>query len=388
MGKTKAINFENILHHIGEGVIVFENDGIVSFVNHTAVEISGWSHEDFISQSIHTLGLLLPTIGKNAGSQQENCLVRPALFDAAINIHVEEIFQRKDGSFFPVERQVTSIIEDGKISGATLVFKDISIRNAAFSELEARTIELERSNAELEQFAFVASHDLKSPLTSVKGFLTLLEDDWGSEISPKAREHISFALMGANQLETLINDTLEISRVGYNEENMGPTSLKNVLDAALWNLKSDIEESGAKVSYPDDLPIVMAVDTEMTRLFQNLIGNGIKYRAPLVSPEITLTFELVGNEWRFLIQDNGIGVSPDERQRIFEVFRRGSHTKGLKGTGIGLAICKKIVERHGGNIWVEGRESKGSSFFFTLPESTAYEDIARPFILDKIKGRC
>lgn len=232
-------------------------------------------------------------------------------------------------------------------------------------ELAERTSELERSNEELEQFAYIASHDLQEPLRMISSYTQLLAKRYKDKLDEDATEFINYAVDGANRMQVLINDLLSYSRVGTKGDEFSHVDLNGVLEAVKANLKGVIEESGAVIKY-SKLPTVRADKSQMTQLFQNLIGNAIKFRREGVKAEIEISAKKEGNLFRFVVKDNGIGIDKKYLDRIFVIFQRLHTKEEFPGTGIGLAICKKIVERHGGEISVESAEGKGSDFIFTL----------------------
>ena len=237
------------------------------------------------------------------------------------------------------------------------------------AELAERAKDLERSNLELQQFAYVASHDLQEPLRTISSFTQLLAKRYQDKLDDKAREFINFAVDGCKRMQTLINDLLSFSRVGTKGKPLEPVSCDAVLDRVLNSLKIAMLESRAIISR-DPLPFVLADEGQLGQLFQNLLGNAMKFRGN-DSPNIRITAERLGRLWKISIRDNGIGISPEHYDRIFVIFQR-LHTKSqYPGTGIGLAICKKIVERHGGGISVSPAPGGGSIFCFTLPEATS-----------------
>jgi PAS domain S-box-containing protein len=225
--------------------------------------------------------------------------------------------------------------------------------------------ELARSNKELEQFGYVASHDLQEPLRMVTGFVTLLQQRYQGRLDANADEYIGFAVEGVTRMQALITDLLAYSRVGDKVKALAPADLGAALVRALANLKTSIEEVGA-VIMGDELPTVSGNPGQLTQLFQNLIGNAIKFRGER-KPEIHVGAERKDGEWLFAVRDNGIGLDMKHKDRIFQVFQRLHTREAYPGTGIGLAICKKIVERHGGRIWVESQPGQGSTFYFTMP---------------------
>jgi PAS domain S-box-containing protein len=226
--------------------------------------------------------------------------------------------------------------------------------------------ELARSNAELQQFAYIASHDLQEPLRMVTSYLQLLERRYKDNLDSDAHEFIQYAVDGAARMRTLINDLLTYSRIGTRGRPFEVTSSREAILRAITNLKVAIEESNAIVTY-DDLPNVRADPTQLTQLFQNLIGNAIKFRSE-ARPHVRIEANREEDAWRFSVQDNGIGIDPQYTERIFVIFQRLNNRQDYPGTGIGLAVCKKIVERHGGKIWVQSELGHGATFYFTIPD--------------------
>lgn len=244
---------------------------------------------------------------------------------------------------------------------------DITDRKQAEEQLKVTMTELERSNSELQQFAYVASHDLQEPLRMVTSYVQLLEKRYKGKLDEDADEFIAFAVDGSKRMKILIDDLLEFSRVESHGKPFELTDLKSALDDALANLQAAVKESDAVVT-PYHLPSVHADASQLAQLFQNLIGNAIKFRGTK-PPRVRVSAEEEGREWHLSVKDNGIGIDPEYKDRIFVIFQRLHGKKEFPGTGIGLAVCKRIVERHGGRIWVEGKPGKGSTFHFTLPKT-------------------
>jgi signal transduction histidine kinase len=248
---------------------------------------------------------------------------------------------------------------------ARLLYQVDIERMGAEEKLRQASANLQRSNTDLQQFANVASHDLFEPLRMVSSYLQLLERRYAGQLDPQGHEFVTFAIEGAQRMEALILDLLAYSRVEIRGRSFEPTDCEQVLEAALANLKVAVEESRATVTH-EPLPTVMGDRVQLTQLFQNLIGNAIKFHGTRPT-RMKVQVEGRDQEWRFIIRDNGIGIDPKDFERIFVIFQRLHNRQEYAGTGMGLAICKKIVERHGGRIWVESVPGQGSSFFFTLP---------------------
>ena len=272
---------------------------------------------------------------------------------------------KKDGN--PLWVRINISIAQG-IDGSTrflAVIIDISERKQVDEKLSQVMEELTRSNEELEKFAYVASHDLQEPLRMVSSFARLLENRYKGKLDQDADDFINFAVDGANRMQVLITDLLAYSRVGRWGNEFKEVSSEAVLERALSNLKVVVEQRGAVVTR-DPLPVMMGDDSQLAQLFQNLIGNAVKFCEDR-TPHIHVSSERRGNKWVFSVRDNGIGIAPEYFERIFLIFQRLHGKQEYPGTGIGLAICRKVAERHGGRIWVESEPGSGSTFYFTIP---------------------
>ena len=259
---------------------------------------------------------------------------------------------------------------DGKIIGTIGISREITERKKAEEHLVKMVGELRRSNEELQQFAYVASHDLQEPLRMVASYTQLLAKRYTGRLDSEADEFIAYAVDGSNRMQALIHDLLAYSRAGANGKAYQEISSEKALLEALSNLRVSIQESGAVVTH-DSLPTITTDDAQLVQVFQNLVGNAIKYRRAEVPRVHVSAAKNGGQEWNFSVQDNGLGIDPQYFDRIFVLFQRLHGREEFKGTGIGLAICKKIVERLGGRIWVESEPEKGSTFYFALPERDA-----------------
>ena len=251
---------------------------------------------------------------------------------------------------------------------------EIVERKRAEARLEHYAARLERSNEELEQFAHVISHDLREPARMVKSFLDLLEKRYSDQLDARAEEYIDYAVDGSERMQEMIRALLTLSRVGTRGKEPAPTNVEGVLARTLKSLSKVIEKSDAEITY-DPLPTVVADEAQLAQVFQNLVANGIKFRHENVLPRIHISAERERDKWVFSVADNGIGIDPAQADRIFQIFQRLHTREEYEGTGIGLALCKRIVERHGGRIWVESEPGAGSTFHFTLPAAEATAEL-------------
>ncbi|HET7664745.1 MAG TPA: ATP-binding protein, partial [Mycobacterium sp.] len=260
------------------------------------------------------------------------------------------------------------------------IVSELEASRSAREALDEQAVELRRSNAELEQFAYVASHDLQEPLRKVASFCQLLERRYGDKLDERGIEYIGFAVDGAKRMQVLINDLLTFSRVGRLNATSTEVDLGAALDTAVANLSASIEEAGAEIIRPTvGLPRVTGDPTLLVMMWQNLIGNAVKFRREGIAPKIVVDCEqrVRGDEvdWMFTVRDNGIGIPGEFADKVFVIFQRLHGRDAYSGTGIGLALCKKIIEHHRGTIWIDTENTEGASFHFTLPaESTAEPD--------------
>jgi light-regulated signal transduction histidine kinase (bacteriophytochrome) len=254
----------------------------------------------------------------------------------------------------------------GKVTGAVTIAMDITEQKKIEKELEEKAEDLVRSNRELQQFAYVASHDLKEPLRMVTTYVQMLDRRYGNTLDGDAKEYIKFAVEGSKRMYALVEDLLTYSRVETSVVPFEPVSMDQVMITALKDMGETIEKSGATVT-ATDLPEVHADLQQMVQLMENLIGNAIKFRRE-DSPQVRISARLEGHEWIFSVKDNGIGIGKEYQDKVFQMFQRLHTKEAYPGTGIGLAICKKVVERHGGRIWYESEQGVGTTFFFSLPE--------------------
>ena len=347
---------DNILKSMAETLMVIDTDGTIQRVNQAAISLLGYERHELIGRSAGDLF--------EEGVDVLSLLKQSELNDVIRRVDTSVV--TKDGRHVAVSLSGSVMRdEDGEIQGMVCVAQDITERKRTQEILERQTQELARSNSELEQFAWVASHDLQEPLRMVASYTQLLSKRYKGKLDADADEFIAFAVDGATRMRRLINALLELSRVGTRGKDFEATDCEAIYDRTLVNLQGLVEESGAVVTH-DRLPTVMGDVTQLGQLFQNLIANAIKFRG---DEQLTVHVgaEQRNGHWEFCVRDNGIGIDPEYAERIFVVFQR-LHGKGDRpGTGIGLSICKKIVELHGGRIWVKSQPDEGAAFYFTLP---------------------
>jgi PAS domain S-box-containing protein len=335
-------------------------DGRFVRVNRSLCEILGYREKELLGR--HVKDVSHPE--DRDVTDADLARIRSGELDQA---RFEKRYLRRDGSVVWCDLAIAQVRDMfGMPLYEIAVFDDITERKKSEAALQAAHEELKRSNAELEQFAYVASHDLQEPLRMVASYTQLLGRRYEAKLDQDAREFMAYIVDGATRMKQLIEDLLAYSRVGTKRQEFKPVALEAPLRRALFNLRAAIEEAGAAVTY-DPLPTVHGDEVQLGQLLQNLVGNALKFRSDSV-PRIHLAVMDTPGEFQIEVRDNGIGIEPQYYERIFMVFQR-LHNKGeYPGTGIGLAICKKVVERHGGRIWVESRAGEGSSFFFTLPK--------------------
>jgi PAS domain S-box-containing protein len=344
-------------------MVVVDQDGEIVLLNVQAEKQFGYRRDELVGQKVTNIipvGFAERLIADDLRSAAEALAQQ-------IGTGIELTALRKDGSEFPIEIMLSPLESEEGIL-VTAAIRDITVRKAAEAKLFQMVEELSHSNEELNQFAYIASHDLQEPLRMVASYTELLSRRYKGQLDSDADEFIAFAVDGAKRMQRLIEDLLSFSRVGTQGTDLLATSSESALNGALTNLRVSLEESGAEITH-DTLPIVMADEVQLIQLFQNLVGNAIKYHAngaPRVHVSAVRTAPSV---WNFAVKDNGLGIDPQYFEKIFGMFQRLHRRDEFAGTGIGLAICKKIVERHGGTISVESRVGEGSTFRFTLTGS-------------------
>lgn len=351
-------------------ILGIAEDGRIVLVNRRLEEMFGYSREELLGQPVAILYPERRAAGYRA--RVERAFVDPAI-GTEEDADGERVFQRKDGSKFPYTAGISNVsLPVGRILFAMI--HDISESKKVADEIKRVNEELRWSYTELEQFADVASHDLQEPLRMVTSYLQLIERRYNDRLDDDGREFIHFAVDGAKRMKALIKDLLEFSRTGTNSTKYQIVDAGLLLGNALSNLKTAIEESRAQIT-ADPLPTIAVDPVLFTQVFQNLIANAIKFQKD-IAPRVHISVQRQGRDWTFSVQDNGIGIEPHHRDRIFRIFERLHNAEQYSGSGIGLAITRKIVERHGGRIWVESQPGTGSTFHFSISAEMATANAA------------
>ena len=364
--ETMRARLAAIVESSDDAIIGTSLDGTITNWNKGAVRLYGYSTAEAVGQPIT---MLAPPGGREEPAVPDNETPR-----ATVN-HFEAVRMRKDGSQVEVSLTTSPILEaDGVITGASTIARDVTARKRA-EALARQTEELARSNADLEQFAYVASHDLQEPLRMVTGYCDLLQRRYKGKLDADADDFITFAVEGAKRMQELVRGLLAYSRVGPHGQTLELVDAKAAFDRAVANLSLAVQESGGTLTH-GPLPAVMADPSQLEHLFQNLIGNALKFKGD-EPPRVDVHAVRQADMWHFSVKDNGIGIDQRYTEKVFAIFQR-LHGRGkYPGTGLGLAICKKIVERHGGRIWFESQAGHGTTFYFTLPTERGVTDNER-----------
>lgn len=343
-----------ILDTTADGIITIDVRGRIENFNKACERIFGYKAEEVIGANIK---MLMPS----SYADEHDTYIHNYLNTGerkVIGSGREVEAQRKDGSIFPIDLSIGEYEIDGERFFSGIV-RDITARKRAEEQLL-------RSNIELERFAYIASHDLQEPMRMVSSFSELLEKEYAEQLDDTARQYIAFISDGANRMQALVHDLLEYSRAGRDDIDMQLINTQERLQVVLQDMNEVISESGAEVIV-DELPFIVANPMHFVRLMQNLISNAIKYKKSDAPPKIHIGAEKKDNVWVFHVHDNGIGIKQSYLNQVFVIFKRLHKRSEYEGTGIGLSICKRVVESMGGKIWVVSEEGEGSTFYFTVP---------------------
>jgi PAS domain S-box-containing protein len=350
--KEREEKYYSFFDQSADAIFIFDDTGHFLDVNNISASLLGYTRKELKNMSVFDIVF------------KEDLAANPIPFDslrAGESVISQRVFKRKNGS--PVDVEVHSKkLSDGTYLG---VVRDITERKQMMEELRRAMLTLQNANVELEQFAYIASHDLQEPLRTVSTFAQLFMEEYEGKLDEQGNQYIGFILESSNRMRQLIKGLLDYSRIGK-EKKFVEVNYNELIANVLADLEIFIKESNAKINV-QPLPVLYSNPTEIRQLFQNLINNAIKFSPKGATPEITITAEKQKDEWRFAVTDNGIGISEENRDKIFVIFKRLHNRSEYEGTGIGLSHCKKIVEQHGGKIWVESEPGKGSTFYFTIP---------------------
>lgn len=345
-----------------DGIAYTDLSGRILSANPAYVAMLGYTPEE-------TLGMTYQSMTPGLWRARDAAIMRDEVLARGFCNEYEKEYIRKDGTVFPVAVRAWLMRDArGRPAATWRIIRDISERKRMEEALKKGAGELARSNRDLEEFARIISHDLQEPLRMVTGFLQLLQMQNKEKLDGKSNEYIGFAVDGATRMKALITGLLDYSRAGGRELVLQPAELQGLLDTALANLEPRIRKSGAVITH-DPMPERNVDAGQISQIFQNLLCNALKFTKE--PPRIHVGAARRANEWTISVRDNGIGIDPKSQGRLFEVFQKLHDREEYEGTGIGLAICKKIVQRHGGRIWVESAPGRGSTFYFSLPDAPA-----------------
>ncbi len=349
--------FEQSFHGVAQ---IISKTGRIVLVNQKYCDITGYSHDELLQTSFQSI--IHPD---DLQADRDN--IQHLVAGETQGFALEKRYYHKKGHIVWVNLTVSPIWLPGQEPTYHIaVVEDISARKQMEQRLTSTRADLERSNQELEQFAYVASHELQEPLRMVASYTQLLAQRYEGQLDDKAQKYIGYAVDGAVRMQRLINDLLEYSRVNTRAQPPGTVDAEKTLDEVKKNLSATLLENQATVTH-DDLPAISVDATQFLQLLQNLIGNAVKFRRE-EAPQIHISARDLGHEWLFSVRDNGIGFEAKFAGRIFVIFQRLHTRQEYPGTGIGLALCKRIVERHNGKIWCESVPGQGATFYFTIPK--------------------
>jgi PAS domain S-box-containing protein len=370
---------QTTISSIGDAVITADVAGKVIFLNPIAQSLTGWAQEQAAGKPLEKIFNIRD---EQTGAIVDNP-VGKALREGNIGALPDQtMLIAQDGRRIPIEDSVAPIRgAQGNVTGVVLVFRDITqrreaerVEKKAAAELARHAELLEQTNAELQHFAYAASHDLREPLRTITAYTQLVQLRSRLQMDKKSAECLQFIVAAAERMSLLIDALLDYSKAGeVTNRPLSPLRMEDVLASALGNLNGSIEDNQAVITH-DPLPAIMGDETHLEQLIQNLVGNALKYRRQDI-PRVHIAARESGNEWLFSVSDNGQGIPPQYQTQIFELFKR-LHGQQYPGTGIGLATCKRLVERYGGRIWVDSEVGKGSTFCFTLPATAKFHQTA------------
>jgi PAS domain S-box-containing protein len=357
---------QTTLASIGDGVIATDQKGRITFLNGVSQALTGWAQEEAKGRPLEQVFVIH---NEETGAPAENPVSKALREGRIVGLANHTKLRSKHGLEIPIDDSAAPIRDaDGNVIGVVLVFRDVTERKEAEDALNKSMAELRRANEDLNQFAFAASHDLQEPLRMITSYSQLLLRGYRGQLDDEAETCITFITDGTKRMRELLADLLAYTQLtGDEEEALASVDLHDAVQTAVDNCKAAIDDAGASVT-SNPLPIVPGHKPRFVQLFQNLISNALKYRRDC-APQIHISAERQNGTWRVAVKDNGMGIDPEYHEQIFGVFKR-LHGKTIPGTGIGLAICKRVVERYGGKIWVASQPGQGATFYLTLPAAS------------------
>ena len=368
--QASELRYRRLFESAKDGILLLSFDtGRILDVNPFLMELLGYAKEDFIGKDLSEIGLFADI--KSAQRAREE-------LQKTGYLRYEDLpLVTKDGRTLATEL-ISNVYHthtsNGKIIQCNI--RDITMRKQMEAEREALFRDLQRSNAEWEQFAFIASHDLHEPLRMIASYVQLLQKRYQGALDKNADQYIDYVVSGAKRMQALLDDLLIYSRAGAHQQAVDVVDVRAVVDDAIANLRMAIADSRGRVLVSEDLPSVRGDPVQLQQVFQNLIANALKFHREGVTPEVAIAGRVEHGSPVFTVQDNGIGINPQQQERLFQIFQRLHPRDKYPGRGIGLAICKRIVERHGGRIWVESEPDKGAMFCLSMPASVGERSAA------------
>ncbi|WP_160316417.1 sensor histidine kinase [Flavobacterium akiainvivens] len=354
-------NFRYIVQASPYAILMTDKNGLIQEVNHEAEKVFGYTKHELLGKSV---GILVPGISRDAWMER-----RTALFadpqTRQVGFHDEIISVKKDGTEFPIEITLTPLNLSRDTYSILSFIKDITQRRANEELIKTQLTELQHKNEELEQFNYISSHDLQEPLRTVSNYIMLLEEDYPYVIRGEIKEHLQSINNAVNRMRTLVRSLLDFGKLGQNRK-MSAVDTHEVTNHVVEDLQGLIKENNATVLIEGTLPKLYAYALELRQLLQNLVNNAIKFKSKERPPVVSISATSIEGYYQFKVADNGIGIAPEHREKIFNIFQKLHAEEKFAGHGIGLANCKKIAEMHGGRIWVESEPGKGSIFIFTI----------------------
>lgn len=374
----QAAFFAAIVESTDDAVLSKRLDGTITSWNSAAERMYGYTAAEAVGSNVRML------VPPDRPGEIEQILARIATGETVD--HFDTRRRRKDGRILEVSLTVSPVRDShGTVVGASTIARDVTERKEAQQTLERYMREIEQSNRDLERFAYVVSHDLAEPLRMISSFVQLLAEDSGDRLSDTAREYVDFVLEGSARMRALIDDLLAYSRVGADDLAITSVDLADTVRRSLEILGAAVQEADAQVTV-GDLPEVAADAIKIEQVVRNLVANALKFRRTGERPHVSISAERVAGAWQVSVVDDGVGIDPRHSDRVFEMFQRLHAREEYPGTGVGLTICKRIVDRHGGRIWFEPNEPCGTRFHFTIPDRDQRSSALRILLVEDNPG--